>query len=184
MTLTICDELTRGLQSLASKHINVFVSNTGQVDVALGEHTSSAARSSVSLMPNIYMTGDLAFDGMVLGKEGMSGHHCHLCKLSGREMTDLTKEGEPWGYDDMIELANTFIASKKKSKKPANSVKNLPWFTSIPLQNYVVPLLHCLIGIGNDLLAKFRGVISEQIEYIKPEEIQVRQTKASMLTKV
>ena len=50
-------------------------------------------------------------------------------------------------------------------------VKKKPWWLFILLPNYLVPLLHCLIGIGNQLLAKFRAIINEHIaEYSLGEE--------------
>ena len=48
------------------------------------------------------------------------------------------------------------------------------------MSNYVVPLLHCLIGIGNDLLNNFRDVVSERIEYLSHEEVQARSALVAM----
>ena len=45
---------------------------------------------------DIYVTGDLAFYAMVMGKEGMSGNWCHLYRLSRLEFLNLAKDGDPW----------------------------------------------------------------------------------------
>ena len=45
-------------------------------------------------------------------------------------------------------------------------MKNSPWFQCILLEKYVVPLLHCLIGTGNNLFAKFHDIFSKEIKYI------------------
>jgi len=57
---------------------------------------------------DIYLTGDLAFQAMALGKESMAGWWCMQCKA-----------------------------------------------------NYVSPLLHCEIGIGNVIFELLRDIINE-----------------------
>ena len=52
---------------------------------------------------NLYMTGDLAFYSLVLGKENMSGHWCWRCDLNSREWQDLTKVGQCWTLAGMEE---------------------------------------------------------------------------------
>lgn len=134
--------------------------------------------SAKCIRPRLYIVGDLAYYGMILGKEGMSGKWCHLCKLSAAEMADLMKDGKSWAYDEMKKLAEKYkkkLEEKKKHPtktmlKPTKGMKDQPWFDFIPLDHFVVPLLHCLIGIGNDLFKRFRDTIREHIEYLSKEE--------------
>ena len=127
---------------------------------------------------NLYVTGDLAFYAMIMGKEGMSGNWCHLCQLSRAEFSDLLKDGNPWSWELYREIAAQVESSP--NNKPRLGVKTAPWWDFIPLEHYVVPLLHCLIGIGNDILSLFRDIVSESIDYISPEEIQTRSLKSKV----
>ena len=43
-------------------------------------------------------------------------------------------------------------------------VKQMPWFPFIPVAHHMVPLLHCMIGIGNNLLKMLCNIINEFIE--------------------
>ena len=56
--------------------------------------------------------GDLAFYGMALGKEGMSGKWCHLCKMAATQMADLLASGEDW--KDTNEMKQVAVEYKKK----------------------------------------------------------------------
>ena len=84
----------------------------------------------------------------------MSGKHCHLCQMSEKEICHLFKRGKEWTWDEMRTLATDFLnrLEKNANAKPTMGVKEEPWWDFIPITHYVVPLLHCLIGIGNDIL--------------------------------
>ena len=49
-----------------------------------------------------------------------------------------------------------------------------------PLTHFIVPLLHCLIGIGGDLFKLLRAIISEHIEYLSKEGVDMRQAEGAM----
>jgi hypothetical protein len=48
-------------------------------------------------------------------------------------------------------------------KKPKLGVKSKLWWPFIKVENYVVPLLHTLIGIGNDILDNLKDIVNEKI---------------------
>ena len=48
--------------------------------------------------------------------------------------------------------------------EPKLEVNKTPWWFFIELIQYVSPLLHCEIGIGNDIFQLLREVINEYIE--------------------
>ena len=176
---SIKDELTKGLEQLATSEINFYLSSEGEIDCALVDESRE-----MSVKPNLYVVGDLAFYGMVLGKESMSGHWCHLCQLSAKEFADLKKIGKAWTYKEMEELGAKFVGDKDAKKKPTLGVKDVPWWNFIPLEHFICPLLHCLIGIGDDLFSKFREVVSEEIEFIGGDEIEARGAKAAIQVKI
>ena len=210
---TIKKKLTEGLKTVALDDLRIFEDDEGLVDCEFVERTESteASENESLLRVVVYVTGDLAFYAIVLGREGMSGKHCYLCQLSASEYKDLLQSGEPWSNDKMQAIVKGLKTSKKKKKKttrkrkrveeekdpedndeghqdarldPHMGMKEDPWFPFIPVQNFVVPLLHCLIGIGNDLLKRLRWFISEEIEYISPMEIEVGGILSSLEVKL
>ncbi|KAL7526841.1 hypothetical protein ACHAXR_001674, partial [Thalassiosira sp. AJA248-18] len=182
---TIKDELTKGFDTLAKNDLVFRLNANDQIECSFvpASENDTAAKS---LRANMYIVGDLAFYGMILGKEGMSGKWCHLCKLSAKEFADLTKSGDPWVYEAMDSLGKWYrekINAKKKAD-PKMGMKEEPWFTMIPIGNFIVPLLHCLIGIGDNMLTKFRDIVSEFIEYLPREEVDMRLSQGAMEQKI
>ena len=53
---------------------------------------------------------------------------------------------------------------------PLLGVKQRPWWPFIPISNYMTPILHCEIVIGNQLLDKLRGIINKYIELYSPSK--------------
>jgi hypothetical protein len=43
-------------------------------------------------------------------------------------------------------------------------VKQKPWWDFIPITHYRIPLLHCMIGVGNQLLDMLRDIINGHLE--------------------
>jgi len=50
------------------------------------------------------------------------------------------------------ELVIRGIEAETKKGEPKLGVKQKPWWPFIPISNYMIPLLHCKIGIGNQML--------------------------------
>ena len=118
----------------------------------------------------------------------MSGKWCHLCQLvSAKEFNNLMVDGEPWWTNQLMQehaAAYATNVGKNPREKPTKGVNEAPWWPFIPINHFVVPLLHCLIGIRNDILAKFRAIVSEKIEYISPEELDVRKAGEAIVTEI
>ena len=56
---------------------------------------------------------------------------------------------------------------KRKTKRKAKlGVKDIPWFMFIPFDHFTVPLLHCLIGIRDNILREFHNIAGEDIGYL------------------
>jgi hypothetical protein len=116
-------------------------------------------RSSNSHNLNMYITGDLAFQAMALGKESMAGWWCMLCKASKSQSLD--NNSKMWMMD---ELVRSGTIAEGTNNKPQLGLKQRPWWPFIPLTNYVSPLLHCEIGLGNNIFDLFWDIINEHIE--------------------
>ena len=128
---------------------------------------------------NIYAVSDLAFYGMVLGRESMMGGWCYLCQLSHKEFQNLMFHGNAWALSTMMEVANE-VAQTSFKKHSKLGVKEGPLWPFLPLHHYLPPLLHILIGIWNDCWDKFREWVSELVEYISYEECDLRSRKESL----
>ncbi len=50
-------------------------------------------------------------------------------------------------------------------------VKQRPWFDFNPVTHHMVPLLHCEIGIGNNLLKMLRNIINKFLENMTVTEV-------------
>ena len=87
----------------------------------------------------------------------------YLRKLCRREFTDLLSSGRAWCWSTLFNLtANVNYPNFKGGSKMG--VKVSPLWSFILLNNFLPPLLHILIDIWNDILNKFRGLDSENIE--------------------
>ena len=58
--------------------------------------------------------------------------------------------------------------------EPKLGVNKTPWWPFIELIQYVSPLLHCEIEIGNDIFQLLREVINEYIKQYAPGEESIR----------
>jgi hypothetical protein len=122
-----------------------------------------------SHLVDMYIPGDLAFQAMALGKESMSGWWCMLCKPSRKQFLD--EQSKMWTMDELVSCG---MNAESSDKEPLLGIKQRPWWPFIPLTKYVTPLLHCEIGIGNDLFTMLRNIINEHIETYAPGEEAIR----------
>jgi hypothetical protein len=58
-------------------------------------------------------------------------------------------------------------AERKKGELKLG-IKQQPWWPFIPVSNYMVPLLHYEISIGNQLVGKLCDIINVHIEQYRP----------------
>ena len=142
---TILPTITNRLKIIATSYLHIEPNREegGQILCEFKETQSSSPNTHRA---DIYITGNLAFQAMVLGKELMAGWWCMLCKASQAQFLD--KESEMWMIDKLLECGTIAEVSMNE---PKLGVKQRPWWPFIPLTNYVSPLLHCEIGIGNIL---------------------------------
>jgi hypothetical protein len=82
----------------------------------------------------------------------MSGKWCYLCKLSYNQMQNVNATADNWTMEEMRVHASLGLKGTE-----ALGMKNKPWWPFLSLTNYIPPLLHALIGIGNDILRNFRN---------------------------
>jgi len=109
LQLTCNKRLTAGLKTIARSDLVVQEDVTGYITCSFLPATTNLPESdtttSIRTRANLYVTGDLAFYGMVLGRESMMGNWCYLCHLSHSEFSELTKDGKDWTNEDLLEIS-------------------------------------------------------------------------------
>ena len=98
-----------------------------------------------------FMSGDLAYDAMCLGKDSSSTAWCIYCKMRRADWRKKHQhQAEVWTMESLHDMA--YDDSKKKSQRLGVKENMLPLFPAIQVIRWMVPLLHILLGVGNDLL--------------------------------
>ncbi len=181
LKLTINNKLSEAMKEIAESKVEFQVSANGKVKCRFIPKSEKTLHPTCAV--HLYAIADLAYYGMVLGREHMMGDWCYLCTLSHAEFQDLLKEGDDWTWSMLEEIA-------KKVKDPAfkgqsyHGVKEAPWWTFIPLTHFLPPLLHLLMGIWNDIWDRFRMLVSEYIDYIDKDEADLRAKKEDLIKKI
>ncbi|MFN9983312.1 MAG: hypothetical protein ACK53Y_25515, partial [bacterium] len=69
--------------------------------------------------------------------------------------------GECWTLDAMQELRQELALGNLNDADNMKVYTELPLFDSVPIEKHIVPVLHLLIGVGNNLLESLLEWISE-----------------------
>ena len=137
------------------------------------KNTDGSENEDGIIEPIAFLCGDLAFLFTVLGREGYEGWWCYFCKLFKTEWQTGTEIGESWDLD-MLKLQLENNKSNKLTGRQCMGVKGSPYF-SIPIDRIIWPLLHSLIGIGNQLLNHVVDYGELYVECLSARELQMRQ---------
>jgi hypothetical protein len=171
---TIGKELNEGLRRISGKHLVVHVLNDF-CTVTFSDELPGENENELffSFLTRTLIAGDLAFYATILGKENMSSVWCTWCKLSKSAWALPDHNlGELWTIGDLCHVRDN-VAAGNISNDPENikGCTELPLFDSVPVENYIVPVLHLLIGIGNNLLESLLEWVSERIEKLTHQEV-------------
>jgi hypothetical protein len=96
-----------------------------------------------------------------------------LCQLSQKQFNqNKDKVGLPWtyDYDDLVRIGTEVCT--ERGGKPLLGVKQEPWWLFLNFKHLIVPLLHCLIGIGNNLINRFCDAVNEYVENLSAAEMK------------
>mmetsp|Transcript_56849 Transcript_56849/g.66463 ORF Transcript_56849/g.66463 Transcript_56849/m.66463 type:complete len:122 (-) Transcript_56849:112-477(-) len=101
-----------------------------------------------------------------MGKEYSSGHWCIICRLHPNvwKVFDHTR-GEKWTMKSLRAMAES-----TKTNAERLGVKIKPYLDFIPMSNFVIPVLHSQINLGNDVLYSLLDYAADNIESISSEE--------------
>eukprot|EP00956_Cyclotella_meneghiniana_P011912 scaffold16752_cov85-Cyclotella_meneghiniana.AAC.6 len=123
-----------------------------------------------------FLSGDLAFLFTILGRENFSGGWCFICKLQKKEWQSLGFDTNcDWTLDSMMEqlTQNELLKSTGADRK---GITEKPYF-KVPIKRIVIvwPLLHALIGVGNNLLQYIIDYGEAEIQCLERAEISLLQ---------
>ena len=99
---TILERLMSGLEIIATFELHLFKDAGGSL---IAEFRRPYQIQNPTAMPThtpiteVFVTGDLAFQAMVLGKESMAGHWCMWCKAKKHQFLE---DCELWTMEDLV----------------------------------------------------------------------------------
>ena len=104
---TILLTLTSGLKVVATSPLHIHKDNEGNTLCKFGK-TCPTTQHSLTTIPHVdlYITGDLAFQAMALGKESMSGHWCMQCTIQMHLAEVLLSEVKMWTTAEYCRLGD------------------------------------------------------------------------------
>jgi hypothetical protein len=175
---TIAVPLNDSLKRLFGKKIVIHTLNDNDCDVTLTDELPGVQRNNNFLFfhTRTFITGDLAFFSTILGKENMATQWCTWCKLSKVQWSNPNHAvGEPWTIDKIHEVRlNVAENNLVQTAENIRGCTAAPLFDAVPVENFIVPVLHILIGIGNALIDSFLDWIEERVEVVTQPEIVMR----------
>jgi hypothetical protein len=146
--------------------------------VAAAEGTQVIVDSTLEL----YLMGDWKFLFMMVGRSGYCGSYCMYCRLKQSEWVVRHAErnscvcgAEEWDMTKLHEVAMKQLNIEADEEKyESQGVKGFPCWEWLPLKRVLIPVLHELLGLGNDLFASSKSYIEEAVEPLMAEEKQAR----------
>jgi len=152
----IVDGLTVGLEKKAESKLNICLDKEKKIKFAYGEKPVTFEDENIKTLNKVFMyvTGDLVLvlSAIALGYESMLGRRCFLCKICHSLFSKLDQHVEMWMMVEFLKVVDGVNDGRAKF-----GVKKKAWWPCIPLENYMTPILHVLIGPGNDLLYSVLG---------------------------
>ena len=172
---TILPRLTAGLLVVATYPLHICKDAHGNILCSFSQICPTTEHTIKTIRVKLYVTGDLAFQAMSFGKESMSGHWCMQCTMQMQCTLTLNQMSavKMWTMEEYCRLGDE---AEKQKGEPKLGVKKKPWWPFIPVTHYMVPLLHCEIGIGNQLLDTLRDIINEHLENMTRTEERMRKS--------
>mgnify|MGYP000204837613 CR=1 FL=1 len=171
----------------AGNRVTIYRTQDGAVEFCFGNtHTYNTVLAHTAV--EVFMTGDLAFYAIALGKENMAPFWCWRCQSTKKEWTEFDGDGAPLGVLWSLESMQAHLAkidSGEISKNKPNLVKGITnkAFWSILVMKMLVPPLHNNELFINTPLKALMAWIHHRIENLAMEIIQARQKVIDLMIK-
>ena len=129
----------------------------------------------------VFVTGDLAFYCELVGKVHMSATWCHWCTLFKETWLDVDHvKGRPWTNFELSRVLQQ-NQGRGRSAQEKKGVVRPRLLMAVEPSNYIVPVLHLEIGLGNSFLNSFFKWVDYRIEMITEEERESKLIYANLL---
>jgi hypothetical protein len=134
---TILERLTSGLEIIATFELHLFTDEGGSLVAEFCPRGQIQNPTTMSHTPitEVFVTGDLAFQAIALGKESIAGHWCMQCKASRLQfMNDcklwMMEELVRCGADAEIQKKEIRCLGLKKNHGGHSYLCRITWFPS------------------------------------------------------
>jgi hypothetical protein len=130
----------------------------------------------------LHINGDYKFIFMMAGRSGCCGGYCLYCRLGQLEWKQLHKtldrtdcRVEEWTIEALCQIA---LEQEQKAGRGKTfwsaGVREAPVWPSISIRRMLIPIVHELLGLGNDLMSNFCGYVEEGAEPSERDKIEAR----------
>jgi hypothetical protein len=159
------------------------VTNNG--DLSLHFDDTAAAEGSQVIVDStleLYLMGNWKFLFMMVGRSGYCGGYCMYCRLKQSEWIALHSEryscycgAEEWNMTKLHGVALKQLNNEEEEEKyESKGVRTFPCWEWLPLGRVLIPILHELLGLGNDLVSSTKGYVEEAVGPLMQDEKQAR----------
>jgi len=101
----------------------------------------------------------------VLGREGFNTFWCYFCKLNKNQWQEADhKRGKPWTIKELCAQAKE-VEENNLTGTDMLGVKEAPYF-EIPVDRVIWPVLHTMIGMGNQILTSLVDIADRDIQVV------------------
>jgi hypothetical protein len=189
LLLPLVEKLGEGLLSMNPKgegDCTFMVCRKVDGELLLHFDETGADEQGVKVVLNtkleLYVNGDYKFLFMMAGRSGYCGGYYLYCRLRQLEWKHLHKtlDSTDCGVEEWTIEALCQIALEQEQKAGRGEtfqsvcVREAPVWPFISIRRMLIPILHELLGLGNDLMSNFLGYVEEGAEPLEPDEIEAR----------
>ena len=178
---TVHENLAAGINKVEHGRVKFEKNDDGKWKASIIDQDHVDFNGDDTVDTTAFMIGDLKFLSMILGKENFDGLWCYLCSLYYDDwQKDGHECGTPWTLD---RLKAQVLLSKDLDGKERMGVREDPYF-EIPVERFIWPILHTLIGIGNAILKNLIDVIENEIQSLTPRELKLKREVRELVDKL
>ena len=133
----------------------------------------------------LHIISDLKFLFTMMGKDRYSGAWCIYCVLKQSQWTAIHRdndegkcncEADLWTIEKLHGVAMIQMQKDALDRTYESSgIREIPYWNFIPVTCVIVPILHLLLGLGNDILDSFWEWVDVHAEKLTLEEVEARQ---------
>jgi hypothetical protein len=177
---TVIPNLKLGVDGVEGGSIHFQYDEASKMWKCLVLKDDEIPQNTKTIKPMALHAGDIAYLCTILGKENFDGVWCYICQLYKTEWQNANHiQGDKWTIERLKAQAQTNRIQDLKGTD-RRGVREDPYF-NIPVENVVWPLLHALIGIGNNLLTSLLDFGENEIQCVTRREIDLRTEYLKML---